>query len=92
MDGSDRGRREPLSLTNWIEGLGRDVSLLMAHGHLEARHYPVPMVWRETRIVRQRIEREMANTALLMQLTIGSVLSEDAGKEFKKQVRRLLGN
>lgn len=61
----------------------------MAHGHPEARHYPVPMVWTETRLVRRRVNRELANNAVLTQLVIGSALSKDANKALQKQIKRL---
>lgn len=70
-------------------GLREQVNLLMAHGHPEARFYPVPVVWTEVGIVRTRLNREMASNAVLMQLAISSVLSEKAGKAFQKQVKKL---
>lgn len=71
-------------------GLREMVNLLQAHGHPEARHYPVPMLWTETRIVRNRVNREMANTAVLTQLAVSSILSKEAGKAFEKHVKSLL--
>ncbi|AWY09488.1 tail protein [Ruegeria phage vB_RpoS-V16] len=67
-------------------------SLLMAHGHPEARHYPVPMLWTETRIVRQRVNREFANQAVLTQMAVGSILSKEAGKAFNRRIKQLLEN
>lgn len=64
----------------------------MAHGHPEARHYPVPMLWTETRIVRQRVNRELANQATLTQMAVGSILSKEAGKAFNKRIKQLLEN
>lgn len=61
----------------------------MAHGHPEARHYPVPMMTREARIVRKRVNGQIATEAVLTQLAIGSILSKKAGKAFEKQVKKL---
>lgn len=66
-------------------------SLLMAHGHIEARHYPVPMLWQETKIVRQRVNRELANEAVLTQMAVSAILSKKAGEAFDKQIRVLMG-
>ena len=62
----------------------------MAHGHPEARHYPVPMLWQETQIVRRRVNRETANTAILTQMAISSILNKKAGEAFDKRVKQLL--
>lgn len=64
----------------------------MAHGHPEARHYPVPMLWTETRIVRQRVNRDLANNSIFTQKAIASILSKDAGKEFRKDIKALMEN
>lgn len=61
----------------------------MAQGHPEARFYPLPMLWTETRIVTERLNRELANTAVLTQMAISSVLSEKGGKAFQKHIRKL---
>jgi len=61
----------------------------MAHGHPEARHYPVPMLTSEARIVRQRINRKTATEAVLTQLAVSSILSKKAAKAFEKQIKKL---
>jgi hypothetical protein len=68
------------------------VSLLQAHGHPEARYYPVPYLWAETRIVRRRVNRDLANNAILTQMAVGSILSEKAGKAFQKRIKELTGD
>lgn len=73
-------------------GLREMVSLLLAHGHPEARRYPVPMLWTETRLVRQRVNRELANSTILTQMAINSVLSEKAGKALTKRIKKLTEN
>lgn len=65
------------------------VSLLLAHGHPEARRYPVSMVWQETELVRKRVNRDLANQGIITQLAIASVLSEKGGKAFQKQIKFL---
>lgn len=62
----------------------------MAHGHPEARHYPVPMLWQETQIVRRRVNRDTANTAILTQMAVSSILNKKAGEAFDKRVKQLL--
>jgi hypothetical protein len=66
-------------------------SLLQAHGHTEARHYPVPRLWTETRIVRRRLNRDLANNAVLTQMAISGVLSKEGGKAFDKRIKTLMG-
>lgn len=63
----------------------------MAEGHAHARHYPVPMLWTEAWMARERLNRELASQAILTQLAAGSILSEKAGKAFKKEIRKLVG-
>ena len=54
-------------------GLRKQVSLLLDHGHKDARHYPVGMVWDESEIVVERVNRELASQATIMQAAfIGS--------------------
>ena len=72
-------------------GLRRKVSLLLDHGHPHARHYPVPMLWFEAELVRERLDQAFATTAALTQLAISSVLSEKAGKALQEQIKRLSG-
>jgi len=66
-------------------------SLLQAHGHPNARRYPVPMLWTETRIVRRRVDRDLANNAIFTQLAISSILSKEGGKAFDERVKKLVG-
>ena len=65
------------------------VSLLQAHGHPQARHYPVPYLWMETQIVRQRVNRDHATQATLLQLAVASIMSKDGGKLFQKRITAL---
>lgn len=61
----------------------------MAHGHPEARHYPVPMLSNEAAIVVNRLNREHATNAVLTQMAVSSVLSKKAGKQFEKRIKQL---
>lgn len=67
-------------------------SLLQAHGHTEARFYPVPVLWTETRIARRRVNRDLANNAVLTQMAINAVLTKEGGKTFTKRIKTLMGN
>ncbi len=61
----------------------------MDHGHPKARFYPVPMVWTEVRLVRERMNQELASDASLTQLVIASILSKKAGAKLKKRLSEL---
>lgn len=73
-------------------GVRRQISLLMAEGHPDARHYPIGMVWDEASLVVSRINRAHATDALLIQLAVGAVLSKKGAQEFSKQIKRLNGS
>ena len=68
-------------------GLRRDVSLLLAEGHPDARHYTLATLWSESRIVRQRHAMRIQQEAILLQAAITSVLTGD--KEFGKLLARV---
>lgn len=68
------------------------VSLLLDHGHPEARRYPVGMLMDEARLVVQRVNNGHVTTATLLQGAVSGVLSKKANKEFQKQIKRLLEN
>lgn len=92
MDEPGRADREPLSLKEWVAGLRASVSLLYANGHPEARHYPVPTLWMETKIVRKRLNNDFATSATLLQMAVAGVLSTDANTAFEKKIKELTGN
>lgn len=73
----------------FYRGLRRDVSLLLSEGHQHARHYPVGMVWSEARIVRQRLASRVKQETVLMQMVIGSVFDQKAGKQLTAILKRL---
>lgn len=70
-------------------GIRRQVSLLLAEGHPYAQHYPIGMVWDESRLAVARINGFHATQAILVQLAISSALSKEGAKEFKKSIQRL---
>ena len=72
-----------------MEGLRETASLLQDHGHPEARRYPLPMLWKEAEIVRRRLNRDYATTAVLTQLAVAGLLSEKAGGAFREQIKKL---
>jgi len=72
-------------------GLRGQVSFLMAHGHPEARLYPVPMVWTEVRLVHERMNKELAANASLTQLVVASILSKKAAAKLKERLKDLMG-
>jgi hypothetical protein len=72
-----------------VWGIRRQVSLLIGHGHTQAHRYPVGMVWDEARLVVEHLNRLEATRALLLQMAVSSVLSEQAGEEFTKVIARL---
>ena len=66
------------------------MSLLLDHGHPQARLYPIGMVWEESALVVERMNREAASNTTLLQLAAGSLLSKDAAKQLKKTLKELL--
>lgn len=65
------------------------MSLLLANGHPDAGLYPIGRVHDEAELVSQRISQQMASESVLIQLAVSSVLSEDAGKLFGQEIKRL---
>lgn len=50
------------------------------------------MVWEEATLVVERMNREAASDKVLLQLAAGSLLSKDAGRQFKKTLKELTKN
>lgn len=65
-------------------------SLLIDHGHTEARFYPLGMLRDESRLVVQRVNNGHVTTASLLQQAVSGVLSKQGNKEFRKTVTKLL--
>lgn len=70
-------------------GIRKQVSLLMANGHPDARHYPIGLVWTEAEMVTNRINNDMATTALLNQMAVSSLFSKEGGEQFTKIIKEL---
>jgi hypothetical protein len=47
------------------------------------------MVWVEAELVAERENRRIATEAVLTQMAVSSVISKQAGKEFRKVIKRL---
>lgn len=65
------------------------MSLLLSEGHPHARHYPLGMVMDEVTLASLRINNLVAVQAVLMQLVVSSMFSEESGKSFSAQIKRL---
>lgn len=50
------------------------------------------MVWEEATLVVERMNHEAASNMALLQLAAGSLLSKEAGKQFKKTLKELIKN
>lgn len=61
----------------------------MAHGHPEARKYPLAMLLDEFCLVIERLNAAEVTRATLLQSAISSVLSKKGGKVFDKTVKNL---
>ena len=63
----------------------------MSAGHPDAPLYPVHRVWEEARLVTQRENNLEASRALVLQMTVLSVLtgSKDAQSAFKDMIEGL---
>lgn len=70
-------------------GLRRQVSLLLDHGHHQARHYPIGMVWEEVRIVVDRVNQEEASHATLMQAAVLGTKSKKGAQAFRKILKEM---
>ena len=64
----------------------------MDHGHSRARQYPLGMLWEEAELVVERVNREEASRAVIMQNTIASILTKEGGKAFQKLIKDLFDN
>lgn len=80
---SDENSGEPPWLTIY-RGTRRDISLLLEMGHTAARRYPLATAWTEAEIIRQRQAGRRKLDAAIMQITIASLLSKKAGKQFQQ--------
>jgi hypothetical protein len=61
----------------------------MAHGHSEARRYPLGMLSDESILVIERANSAIVTEANLLQQAIHGILSKKAREEFAKSMRKL---
>jgi len=68
-----------------------EVSLLLAHGHAHARHYPLAMVWSEAQLVRERVNNQIATEVTLMHAAMVAIMApKGAGvRSLNKMLKRL---
>jgi hypothetical protein len=86
ITGTEKESSESPAITLY-QGLRRDVSLLLAEGHPEARSYTLATLWSESRIVRQRHAIDAKRDAVILQTTIASIFS--GGNELQKLLRKV---
>lgn len=70
-------------------GIRRQVSLLLDHGHTEARFYPIGMLWEEAQIVVERINQEEASRTALLQLAGAAVMSKKGAKLLQNVLKEM---
>ncbi len=72
-----------------VRSLRRQVSLLMAEGHGQARFYPVGMVWEEASFVVERRNNDLASQAIALQAAGASIMDKKGAKHFKELIKGL---
>jgi hypothetical protein len=65
------------------------VSLLLDHGHPEARLYPLGMLWDESNLVIERVNGRIVTEASLLQFAVNSILCKKSRTEFSKMIQSL---
>ena len=65
------------------------MSLLLDHGHSEARYYPIGMVWEEASIVVERLNQEEASRTALLQLAGAAVMSKKGASLLQKVLKEM---
>lgn len=80
-------------------GLRGQLSLLLAHGHPRANEYPVGLLWEESQLVVERVNRQQVTEAVILHqimMTAVSAFGKDGGrranKNFEKMIKELGGN
>lgn len=71
-------------------------SQLMGSGHLHPHRYPLRVLWRESRLVTERTNAEMASQAVLYQKAASTVpnmgMSKDGLTKAVKDFQKLIGD
>lgn len=65
------------------------MSLLLDHGHPEARRYPLGMLSDEAALVVERLNGQEVTRATLLRLSISAVLSKEGGRAFDKEISKM---
>ncbi len=71
-------------------GLRKSVSLLLDHGHPEAQSYPIGMLWDESLLVIERLNRIEVSRVMLFQAAVSAFFSKDAANELQKLVSKMM--
>ncbi len=72
-----------------VRSLRRQVSLLLAEGHAQARFYPVGMVWEEATYIVERKNNDLASQAIAIQAAGASIMDKKGAEHFKKLIKGL---
>lgn len=62
---------------------------MLAHGHVDAVHYPLGRLFDEANLVRERVNTLMITEAQLAQHGVAGILSAKARKSFSEMVKSL---
>lgn len=65
------------------------MNLLLASGHADAIHYPLGQLYDEANLVIERENNRILTEANLLQLAVGSLLSDKARKAFTARQKEL---
>lgn len=65
------------------------MNLCIAHGHVEAFHYPLGLVIDEAHFAQERESSRMITEAELVRQAVAGLLIKDARKQFSKLVKQL---
>lgn len=66
----------------------------MDHGHPDAFHYPIAMVWDEATIIGERLKATLVTEAILVQAataTTGNTAGQKANQHWNKLIKTLSG-
>lgn len=64
--------------------------MCLAHGHIEARFYPLGMVSDEAALCARRVNNSHVTTATLLQQAVSGVLSKKGNALFQATIKKIL--
>ena len=76
-------------MTDWLLGLRRKASSLLANGHPLADRYPLGTLILESDIVDERVANAEITRSVLLQQAVLSILSKEGGAQFKRSIESL---